>query len=172
MQDEYRELLENARAALCDLLMASEPGTHLLPLQKAYDILKQAADRPTLSSTTAQRPLAHDSDAHSYRERRAAWRRLPIPARGRLIVELLGEDVLTCREIARRVDAQYGADYNVYTSTVQAELYRLMQAGEVRRRPGYGGRQNPHRYFRNRDLEGPIADLERTYRDAADGGTA
>ncbi|MEA2190742.1 MAG: hypothetical protein QOI73_863 [Solirubrobacteraceae bacterium] len=93
-----------------------------------------------------------------------AWRRIPRAERGRIVVEALADERLTQRELRGRVidqrpDALFTDEY------LRDLLKDLVAAGEVRcavELPPTGGRRRAY-FWRNAELSGPIADLERTF---------
>lgn len=137
MTDDYLELVEGARDALFDLLMATEPGTGMR-LHAAYAELKRAAEREV--------PRWTDEVSPQERERQ--------------VLSVLSEHRLTIRELTERLDAELEA--RVYESHVRACVMRLFAARELDRKPEPGLKGRPRfRYFKRTRLEGPIADLER-----------
>lgn len=175
IDDEYRELLENARDSLHDLLTATKPGTGLL-LHSAYSSIERQLDGDGGESRSASSPdngwrekqRERERSDKEWRERRAAWKRMPRPDRDRLARELLGEDRLTIGELAERFDAAL-PDCMVFDSDLRSVVRRLFAAGELAREGERWRKGNSIRYryyfphSGNSDLSGPIADLERTF---------
>jgi len=164
--DNYRELLEEARDALRNVLKASEPGTGLA-LHSAYNTLKQSIQKEEEAIAGAERAAGTRDPWAERAEQRAEqgdrWAELSIPERHRLTLELLGEDQLTAREVRDRLRGELG-ESAVYDGDIRNELKRLIDAGELQRKlePNTRGRTR-YRYFRNTHLSGPIVDLERTF---------
>jgi hypothetical protein len=108
------------------------------------------------------------------RERRFAWKESPLVEREREALQLLGDDRLTIKEITERFnEAHPEPDIPIIFDTdVRPLMYRLLHAREVDRKAEPrvpGGKAVRHRYFRRQTLEGPIVDLERTFREGTDG---
>lgn len=115
--------------------------------------------------TGLEPPSRHD-DA---RARRALWKDLPVSARERVILETIGDRRVTNRGIWESIRSA-NPDATIYLSDVTALTGRLRRAGEIvaEREPWKGRTRN--RFHRRTDLDGPIADLDRAFRD--NGGTA
>ncbi len=160
--DNFRELLEEARDALRNVLKASEPGTGLA-LHSAYNTIKESIKTEEEAILAAERAEGTRERWAQLAEQRDQWKRLSIPERHRLTLELLGEDQLTAREVRDRLRGELG-DWVVHDGDVRNELRRLIDAGELQRKlePNTRG-STRYRYFRNTHLSGPIVDLERTF---------
>jgi uncharacterized protein YjiS (DUF1127 family) len=85
--------------------------------------------------------------------------------RDRHTLEALADRRCTVRELNEFLD-QGLPDVAVYASDVQQALYRLLNAREVDRRKEQVGGRRIYRYFRRADLDGPIADLARRFKES------
>lgn len=101
---------------------------------------------------------------------RAAWRSVPKPQRECLLLNVLGDDNLTLRELAKRLDTKVrtpecGDELIVYGDNIRPLVVCLVQAGELERAAEVFRNKPRYRYSRRRALEGPIIDLERAFND-------
>lgn len=140
-------------------------------LHTAYNCLKSSLedwDKPktTVASTESEERAERWRRHH---EQRAQWKRLSMPERNRLTLELLGEDQLTVREVMDRLRGELG-ESAVGDGDTRGVLKRLLDAEEVHRKlePNTCGAVR-YRYFRNTHLSGPIVDLERTFHEQEQG---
>ena len=158
----YRELLEEARDALRNVLKESEPGTGQT-LHSAYNTIKESIQKEEEAIVAAERAAGTRERRAEQAEQRDQWAELSIPERHRLTLELFGEDQLTAREVRDRLRVELG-ESAVYDGDIRNELKRLIDAGELQRKlePNTRGRTR-YRYFRNTHLSGPIVALERTF---------
>ena len=89
-----------------------------------------------------------------WHERRDVWRRMPTPRRESLLFTALGDERLTIREIALRMNAQlgYAAEDRVVPEYETRPLVgRLFRKGHVEREPEtFNKTRTRYRYFRNR----------------------
>ncbi|MDX6648150.1 MAG: hypothetical protein QOJ97_101 [Solirubrobacteraceae bacterium] len=93
------------------------------------------------------------------------WKERPPVEREHLVLNALGEDRLSLGELVPRVREQAGDD-QIWDSYLKTVVNRLIEAGELervkeRRCRGDHPSAFTNRYFRRRDLDGPIADLDR-----------
>lgn len=142
------------------------------PLQR--DFCRQCYSRVS-DAIEALAPERQDRNERwrQWDEQRAAWRRSPIEYRENVVLNALGDERLPIGELTARVNAQLGGTAGdvVYDSGVQSLCYRLLAAGQLGREHEPTERTRPRwRYFRRRDLAGPIADLERAYHDDREEG--
>jgi hypothetical protein len=113
--------------------------------------------------------LSDDGRSESIDSRRErAWDAIPTAERDRLVLEHLGDDRLTIRELHRRMEAAL-PDCCLYEPYVRSLVMRLFRERELDRvgeryRKGDSIR---YRYFK-RPLEGPIADLERAFHEPSE----
>lgn len=165
--DDYRALAKEARDALRNVIMATEPGTGMV-LHSAYTCLKRMVEYEpeTIVSTESEERKECWRRRH---EQRAQWTKLSMLERNRLTLELLGEDQLTVREVMDRLRGELG-EAAVGDVDARGVLKRLLDAEEVHRKldPNSGGTVR-YRYFRNTHLSGPIVDLERTFHEQEGG---
>jgi len=170
--DDYRALAKEARDAVRDVIKASEPGTGMV-LHSAYTCLKHMSE-PEPETTVSTQSEEHKERWQRHHEQRARWRKLSMPERNRLTLELLGGDELTVREVMDRLRGELG-ESAVGDGDTRGVLKRLLDAEEVHRKleANACGRTR-YRYFRNTHLAGPIVDLERTFheQDEREGGRA
>lgn len=110
------------------------------------------------------------------REASEAWRRVRRDERERLVSKVLGEGRLLIRELTERINAALGYPEStdedgyrsaraVYESEIRNLVVRLVRDGQLEREPEPFEGKIRYRYSRKRGLDGPIADLERAYRD-------
>lgn len=165
--DDYRELTENARAALYDLLTASEPGTGL-PLHHAYSMLKRMLQEPAEPAeaprSTAHRGQRGRSSLEDIHARSEAWKVVPWAEKLHWVRNALGDDRLTLREMAKRIGDAH-PECSVYDTSLLTLIKELLELGEVERvkesrKPG--GSQYRWRYHRHVELDSNMAALERT----------
>lgn len=165
--DEYVELIETAKDAVRELLMATEPGTGL-GLHSAYNTLKAMHEKGTTPQTTT---------SHGDRERqmwaarheewaaaREGWTQLSLPERERLVIETIGEGKVPIRELLSKWNERPDMS-SIHYSDVYPTVRALYKAGELDRsieRVKNTQRTCQH-YFRKAKLAGPIVDLERTF---------
>lgn len=167
MTDRYKELTEDARSALYNLLRDTEPGTGG-SLHIAYRALKAMVEEQTKAE---EEPESHDSMAdfrRECRERSAAWKEIGHADRARLIFEVIGDGRSTVTEVTAMLEERLGDGVAVYQGTTRQVLMRLLSEGELDREPEHFQGKIRYRFFRNTNLAGPIADLERTFHDDVD----
>ena len=92
------------------------------------------------------------------------WTDKPVAVRERIVLETIGDGRLTNRGIWEAVcEAHPGV--KLYKSEIAPLTRRLVAAGEiVCEREAWRGRTR-NRYHRRTDLDGPIADLDRAFRE-------
>lgn len=164
-RDEYVDLCIEARDALRAVIAETEPGTGWT-LHGAYAELRACIERggapPSRRETAKERG---ERERQEQWERRRAWKTLPDEARDRAALQALGDERLTIRETQARM-AEILTDCDVYETDARRTLLRLVDAGDVAREPEAFKGKTRYRYFRTTDLRGPIADLDRQFRDA------
>lgn len=156
--DEYLRLVEDAQDSLYALLRASEPGTNLT-LHHAYNELKRtlkAAGEQKLH--LEQKHLLHEYRTARRREKEA-WERITVPAREHLALELIGDERVTITGLTERMEERL-PECGVHRGYVEDIVRELFKRGDLDRD---GLPQRGYRYFRRQRLEGPIADLERSF---------
>lgn len=113
---------------------------------------------PSLPSDAKQERRADEE-----REERRAWRRTPRAVKERVVLEALGDERLSCRELwalTHRTHTAWFTDANL-----RVVLRRLVDAGELDytiEQPTHGGRSRAV-YSRRAPLSGPIEALERAF---------
>ena len=163
--DEYREPVEQARDSLYALLRETEPGTGLL-LHRAYRSLKDQHEEEAAEGTRPRHDEQREQWAE-YKGRSAVWLKMPRPEREHLVLEAIGDDRLTLGELVARINEHSGV--HVHEQRLRPLVYRLHREGKLdrtrERRASSGNKPGAFRYrfFRWRELSGPIADLERTF---------
>jgi hypothetical protein len=180
--DDFRELIADARNAVDRLLDQSrhDAWVHLREgygeMSRALESDDKARKLEELASELAERRNeterlgAEERERRDrWHERRDVWRRMPTPRRESLLFTALGDERLTIREIALRMNAQLGyaaEDRVVPEYETRPLVRRLFRKGHVEREPEtFNKTRTRYRYFRNRGLVGPIVDLERAYHD-------
>lgn len=156
MSDRYIELCHTAKDALYELLKATEPDMGY-KLRTAYSDLK---------TYIAEHGEAEDSPAEPEPER---WGDLPIPQRQAHVLEHLGEDRLTISELTTVLEKALHVDYSVYENWVRSAVNRMFKEGKLQREGEQWHSRIRYRYYVPRELEGPIADLQRQF-DAGNAG--
>jgi hypothetical protein len=102
-------------------------------------------------------------------EKEAAWKRVPAAERDRILLEVLGEDRLTIRELTERMRSELPR-CDLYESHVGRLVGRLFkEARELDRAADPRKKGRPRYLYFRRGLEGPIADLERTFHESDEG---
>lgn len=159
---DWLEALEEAQEALRRVIKMAEPGTGI-PLHLAYNQLKVVADRER-QGTGREQPAAPPQDAAmTFAEARQRWRGLCWAQREQILLEALGDECLTPRELLPRVRRLLNLDYGVYDNNIRALADRMREAGELERHAEQWRGRVRYRYSRRTQLEGPIADLDRVF---------
>jgi len=159
-REEYIEACRDARDALYDLLMMTEPDAgrnlRLAYSQLKHKIREHEGDAPEVASEKAE---------EVYRDyaRRTAWQRTPMQRRDEYVLQSLGEERLTIGELTGRVETALQADFDIYESMVRAHVTRMFKEGKLEREGEQWHSRVRYRYFRPRKLEGVIADLQKQF---------
>jgi hypothetical protein len=167
MSDDYAELVRAAKDALGDMLRASEPGTGL-SLHMAYAALKSMLDKEQGTVVETQQESPEKKLAREFAEAQARtrlWLDLNLDDRHRIILQVIGDEKLTLREITKRLD-DYRDDWKIWQSNVASTVKRLCERGDLACEKDMLGNRPRNRYFHSTDLTGTIADLEREFGDA------
>lgn len=98
--------------------------------------------------------------APTSREMEQAWRQMPRDQRERLVLEGLANSELTLRQLTARISSMR-PDLKVYQTDITTLARKMVDTGELQRRPEPWNGKVRYRYFRLGKLEGPIADLNR-----------
>jgi hypothetical protein len=180
--DDFRELIADARDAV-DRLLDQSRHDAWVNLRAGYGEMcralasdDKARKLEELASELAERRNeretlgAEERDRRDrWQERRDVWRLMPRARRESLLFTALGDERLTIREIALRMNAQLGyapEDRVVPEYETRPLVRRLFRNGHVEREPEtFNKTRTRYRYFRKRGLAGPIVDLERAYHD-------
>jgi hypothetical protein len=179
--DEYRELIEDARDAIRKLLDESEHDAWMW-LRNGYGDLRNQLDRDDRERAksdsrykvaTSER-LAAERD--EYRQRRAVWKGLGREQRERYLLDVLRDERRTIPELTNRLEDHLQGEFGpcaVYIGDVRTVVTRMLHAGQLLPEPEtFNKTHTRFRYFRKRGLDGPIADLERAYHDESEKGAA
>ena len=189
--EDYVELMDNAKSAIRALLAESteeswialrsglreirqaigaeqvrdEALASLERLRKDQEEFEERRNALKQRAPEAEEPA--DDWRPLYEERRLAWRHKPMAYKEGIVIEALGDDQLTIRELTKRVNELVGWTTNtcLYESNIDSLTRRLMAARQLDRIKVQIGAREIWHYHRRRDLLGPIADLERAYRD-------
>jgi hypothetical protein len=133
--------------------------------------------RRVLDSISAQAGNKARSEASIRKDAEDAWRRLSRDRRESLVFQVLGDRRLVIREITAGMNAELGYPQQegrhnpraVCESEVGNLVKRMLREGQLQREAEtFNKTHTRYRYSRRRDLDGPIADLERAYN--AEGG--
>lgn len=143
--EEYREMVEEARTVIGKLLDASQPDAWLrlraeygelrraLALDdKANDLLQQAENLRQQIAQKQDLEAERAAQHQEYGRRRDAWRRLDREVKKGRILTALGGDGLTRREIVKRITEVY-PDTDLYENDLAALLNEMLAAGELER---------------------------------------
>ena len=167
--DQYRGLIEDASDAIGELLNASTPDSWLR-LRADYGQLcrtLESDDRARECGEDERRQREWEAQRDDQRDRRAEWRRSSAASRESLLLQALGDERLVIREITPRLNAQLGSYekgwQTLYESDVRRLAMRMCHSGQLERAAEKFQGKVRYRYHRKRTLNGPIADLERTY---------
>lgn len=178
--DDYRALIEDARDAVCELLTASTPESWI-GLRTSYGFMlselrdddrqrarEQQNARP---STPARSARVSEVDA-AFAQLDQCWKPLTHERRVSLVLDVLGDDALTVREITGRISERFrtpecGSRRIVYETYARPLLRKMFLTGQIDRhaetRGKPGSKATRYRYSARRQLDGPIADLERAF---------
>ena len=163
--DDYREMIEEAVAALDALFEKSTPDSWIW-LRGGYRDLRRALECDDAKRLAEDRRQQRDRFSDQA-ERQASWRRLPRDRRESLLLHVLGEGRLTLREITRRLNAELGVPEGalptLFDDKVRPMVRRMVDIGQLERTEESFQGKLRYRYARKRDLEGPISELERAY---------
>jgi hypothetical protein len=127
-----------------------------------------ATNRPVTPREQRARDLAASREADE------VWRQTPRERRETLLFQVLGDEALILRELTERMNGELGfpqppgtrAPRAVYDGSVRSLVQRMLRDGQLERESEtFNKTHMRYRYFRRRGLEGPIAGLERAYRD-------
>ena len=156
--DHYLALTRNARDALRAWLDET-PSDGLSVVWSVCNGLDEA--------------LRQESEARweEYHERRRVWRQTPKDRRETLVLQALGSEQLTIREVMAGVNFELGATDDgscfVYEGDVRRVMMRMLDGGQLERAKEVFRNKPRFHYFRTTRLDGPIAELEQAYHDEA-----
>ena len=162
--------IEVARKALLEAAVLEEQRGDATSALNWADIMRRVA-----SSLPERRPMLPDHEKaererwnEEYEEARNAWRRTRTEQREALLLRVLGDDRLVIREMAARMNAELGYTEEGARAVGEYEarplVTRMFRAGQLDRVEERFKNKPRYRYFRKQTLDGPIAELERTYR--------
>ncbi len=165
--NEYRELIEGAYDAIHKLLTESTPDSWM-GLRSNYTVLRQTLERDAQEPQQEQKRYEQDEGERIRREqaeirkrRDLGWKRLPRERRESALFQVLGDEGLTLRWLASRMEAGLGV--RIYESDLRYPVKRMFSEGQLERVEETFRNKPRYRYFRKRGLDGPIVDLERAY---------
>jgi hypothetical protein len=167
--DDYRELIENARDALCALLDESEHDSWPT-LRDAYGVLRAALEKDDAKRGAEAR---HRATLAALDRTAAPWMDMPRAARESVVFNLLGDRGRSIGELTKRINvdvcgADSGESAGLIEGSVRGVVTSMFKAGQLEREPEpepVRGKTVRYRYFRKRTLDGPITDLERAFHD-------
>ncbi len=189
LEDEFRERIQHAEDAILELLEMSTPeswidlrgGLAEIKRNRALGDLARRHDDQKRKREEAARAReeekaagdgwrkARDEDLAELHRREAHWRASPIERREAILLEALGDEGRTRREIADKMNELVGGNVGIHPvlrpSSLQTLLPRMLDSGQLVREKEVFQNKPRWRYFRARGLDGPIADLDRAYRD-------
>lgn len=159
--DEYRQLLEDARDALGELLGAVEPHESMRLRLSYGDICSALA----LADEDNERQSEHDerqASLESAHDGHAAWLELPRQEKRHLLLNAIGDERLIIRELLDRIRS-LNPDRIIYQSDVQRVVRDLFEHGELDRvRELRAGKAWRWRYHRRVELSPELRSLERS----------
>lgn len=138
MSDEYLNLVEGARDALHDLLMASEPDSGF-GLRRAYHQLKTELEKskPGSHSTAGSDHRTPSTWTEEREHVEVNWRNLPRPEKLHLVRNALGDQALTLRELTEKLELALQASAGpmrhasyVFQSSLVGLVKELVEMGE------------------------------------------
>ncbi len=160
-REEYIEACREARDALYDLLMMTEPDTGR-DLRLAYSEVKRKIREHEKEDPEVAGEKAEEERAQY--ERRNAWRRTPMERRDAYVFQYLGDERHTIGELTERIKQALHVDLDIYESMVRAHVTRMFKEGQLQREgEQWHSRVRYRYYYRPRKLEGPIADLQKQF---------
>ena len=108
--DDYRDLIEDARDAVRDLLDASTPNSWLGLRASCGAIVRvlERDDRDRAQEELKEQAEEDRRKRDEWRERESAWKRVSAAQRESLLFDALGEERLVIREIAARINTALG----------------------------------------------------------------
>lgn len=164
--EEYQKLAENARDALRELLVCTEPGTGLT-LHTAYSILGRmvnAADADEPIETETQRRSREEQEER--RHRWNAWKQTPREERFHWVLNALGGDSLSVGEVSQVVAEQH-PEVQFSDSAIRSIMTEMFYRGEIRRKAGKpNGNQKRWVYYRP-GMSPQVAALAQAFDDEA-----
>lgn len=185
--EDYLELIVNVEDAIRALLAESTDESWIglrdglreirlaISIEDTRDRLRRGREEFVERRAARKEKLIADlnalkrrPEADEYLEAEKAWHPMPIASKERIVIESLGDDRLPVRELAARVNKTMGGKGGpaLYRAGVELVLRRLVACGEVDRVKARAGRRGViWHYFRRRELDGPIAELERAFQD-------
>ena len=163
MDEEYAELVRDAKDALYALLRETEPGTGVA-LHHACGDLRRMLEEHELALAEVEKQAEQDAaraEREAMRAAYEAWRDLSRQERQRHVIEVVGDRRLTGGEITARLQQKIGQTRRLFPSEVRPVLDRMVRDGELDRVMETSAKNTPrYRYFR-RPLSGEIAALDR-----------
>lgn len=163
--DDYLDLCRVARDALADLLEETDHhrgvkeraayGSVVEYIEKYEET--EADDHDSAPLLTRPGFDSHDAERG---EREQAWSRWPMERKRAMVLDVLGDDRLTGKELAQRYREAVKDDFDVYQDQVLYIVGKML-GSEVDRELEPWSSRGRYRYFRKVGLEGPIADLQR-----------
>jgi len=131
---------------------------HETPCLGIVNDLVEAASGDRPSSAASERSAAEARR----REEQARWKSLTMAQREHMLIEKIGEGMLTVSGLVKAVRAELGED-SVYYSDMYVVVKRLYLTGELgRKAEPYAKTKTRYRYFRKAPA-GPIVELERAF---------
>lgn len=174
----YRELLEEARGAIRDLLDESKHDA-FIQLRYGYREIRRVIESDNQKREEEARRSERESKIDAAREGERAWKGASPARREHVLLNALGDGHLIIRELVPRMNAELGyppaegqRGKAIYDSDVRRLLEKMLRAGQLERvKEAFGGGNKFRwRYSVKRTLDGPIVDLERAYQDEQEGG--
>lgn len=164
---EYIDLCHQAKDALAELLDATDHdrGTKQ---RIAYRDLKRYIEKHEGGRDDEPESRSELDEIRERRARSRAWRQWPLERKEALVLEILGDERLTGKELAIRFRTAVAADFDACQDQVMY-VVRKMLGTQVDRELEPWGSRGRYVYFAKRGLEGPIAELQAQL-DATDAG--
>lgn len=161
MTAAYAHPLGMAQKCLDDAVLHAPDGhdsSDLIAVSASLTRLIAEAERQPPPQAEPDPP--DDTDYARGRQEAQRRRLLPTWEREQVVLDALSTDALTIREIAEKAAGQR-PDLGDLEPMIRSAVARMFAGRELRRHPEPWQGRTRYRYYRNLELAGPIADLDR-----------